>query len=219
MAAHREKIAHLHRLADAERGVFKLNKKRCLTREGFKNRLIHPAHLLADLLSDNGTVKARRGGHGRKRADNCIEFGGTGGSVLPGLRGCSHIERQLGQFKRFIQCVTVRLGGKNAHLGVCLLPGFAAKGGCPVCLSGRQVGRLHDGGVLLIHQQFECREGGIPHGIRHSILDTALLDADIHDAAGIIRQRQITVGLNKQQCKDRDTGFPVGSKVFDDFGH
>ena len=75
------------------------------------------------------------------------------------------------------------------------------------------------GGLVLGHQQFQCLQGSIADGIRYRAFDTALLDANIHDLACVVRQGQVAVGLHDQQGRHGQACRPMACQLFKYFRH
>ena len=170
------------------------------------------------MFRQRGAVKAGRGGHGGEGGRHAVQLFCPWGAVLPRLLGGRHVECHLRNGKSVGQRVAVGVPVQQADFCVCLF-GHRFAHSRRLLGTGRQVASLHHGGVLLTHEQFESLEGGIPHGVRHSVRHAALLDAGIHNFAGVIRQGQVPVGLHHQQRKDGQTGCPVRCQIFENLGH
>ena len=137
--------------------------------------------------------------------DNCFEevrdvVPGGGVGCLGGRQIQHDVRRGHGIFQRSA-LVGGQVGAQAQHIAV---------GG---------VGVLEGSGVLLAHQQREGIQRALPHGVGQGAFDAALLDAGVHDLAGVVRQRQIAVRLHEQQCEHHEADGPVTGQLLKDLCH
>ena len=124
--------------------------------------------------------------HGSHLRGCGVKILGSGRGCLTGcggILGGSHIQHNIRRGKSTFQ---LRHGGggiegQRAHaVGI-----------------GGTVPLLRQGGILLGHQHFQCLQGRVANAFGYRAFDSALLDASVHDFAGVVRQAQVAVGLRK----------------------
>ena len=141
-----------------------------------------------------GGLQVRKAGH----AHAGLPGGGVG--CLGGRQIQHDIRRGHGIFQRSA-LVGGQVGAQAQHIAV---------GG---------VGVLEGSGVLLAHQQREGIQRALAHCVGQGAFDAALLDAGVHDLAGVVRQRQIAVRLHEQQCEHHEADGPVTGQLLKDLCH
>ena len=137
-----------------------------------------------------------------------IKIAGSGcgcPAVCGGILGGSHIQHDIRRGKGTFQL---------RHSG----GGIAGQCAHAIGIGGA-VPLLRQGGVLLRHQKFQCLQGRVAHGFGYRAFNAALLDAGIHNFAGVVGQAQVAVGLRKQQHHHGDARRPVTTQLFKDLYH
>ena len=208
LPADAQQIGHLHIVRGALGLVLKPNKQHGLTGQIVSHRRVQ--------LRDGGGKLIlqhfpRAGGLGHRRelpADGIqvVDAGGHGLGAACGLRGIlrsGHVQHHVGRGKSSFQ-----LG----HVGV--------RRKMPQAIHVFHTVPLVDlRGSVLGHQQFQRLQGGVTDGLRHGAFDAALLDADVHNFAGVVRQRQVAVGLHDQQGHHGQARRPMARQLFENFSH
>ncbi len=83
----------------------------------------------------------------------------------------------------------------------------------------QRVVRQHFGLLVFREEEREAIHGRGTHCFGQCALHTALLDADIHDAGHVVRQRQVGVGLDEQQQHGQQQGHSKRFEVFQNASH
>ena len=211
LPAHTPEVGHLHVVGDALGLVFQADQQHGLAGQAFGYRIIHRGHGPGQLLLHCLPAETRRLGHGGKLGADGIQIGPGGRHGFGGALGCGRVPGRC-HIQYHVRCGEGFFQLRLHSLSLCRQRAYT------VCIR-LGVGLLRQGGVLLAHQQFQCLEGGVPHGIGYCALDTPLLNAYVHNFAGVVRQGQIAVGLHSQQRKHYQTGRPMTAQLFKDFSH
>ena len=177
----------------------------------------HLAH--GGKLAAHGVQILGRGGHSLGfRVGVAV---GTGGlqvrkaghahAVLPG-RGVGglcggHIQHDVRGGHGIFQCGALVLGQVGAQLQHAIV------------LQIVLVGVLQLLRVLLVHQQAQRVQRTLAHRLGQGAFNAALLDAGVHDLAGVVRQCKVTVRLHEQQREHHKADRPVPGQLLKDLCH
>ena len=232
LAAHPEEVTHLHILCNALCLVFQLHQQQRLAFQVFQHGAVQLAHGTVQLLLQHTAVKAGQLAHGGKLAAYRIQIccrGGDGFGVsvgrgrghlgkaghahtaLPGggvgsLCG-SHIQHDVRGGHGIFQCGALVLGQVGAQLQYAIV------------LQIVLIGVLQLLRVLLVHQQTQCVQRTLAHRLGQGAFDAALLDAGVHDFAGVVRQCKVAVRLHEQQREHHKADRPVPGQLLKDLCH
>lgn len=158
----------------------------------------HAAHLLAKGLGGVGELVTSDEARVHGRVEGVEREGGAGGDggVVPERGGVHALpEREGGDLRELHRPREVRA---RVLLGVRPLEGADAGVVC------RGVGGLHEGGVLVAHEELEVVERARADGVRHGALDAALLDPHVDDLRHEGGERQVRVGGDHEQRRHGD---------------
>ena len=209
-AAGAQQIAHLDIVGDALCLIFQRDQQHGLTRQAARHRIIERGKGGGQLALQHfpcaGGLRQRGklGRNGIEVVDGggcCIGRAGGGGGVFGGC----HVQHNVRRGKRVFQ---FRHGSG----------GIVREGTHTVGIGGT-VPLFGQRGVLLGHKQLQCLQGRVADGLGHRAFNAALLDADVHDLAGVVGQAQVAVGLYKQQRHHGDAGRPVTPQLLKYFDH
>ena len=232
LAAHPEEVLHLHIPCNALCLVFQLHQQQGLAFQAFQQGAVHLAHGSVQLLLQHTAVKAGHLAHGGKLAANGVQIRCRGGNglgvgvrsgrghlgkaghahaVLPGggvggLCG-SHIQHDVRGGHGIFQCGALVLGQVGAQLQHAIV------------LQIVLVGVLQLLRILLVHQQAQRVQRTLAHRLGQGAFNAALLDAGVHDLAGVVRQCKVAVRLHEQQREHHKADRPVPGQLLKDLCH
>ena len=232
LAAHPEEVTHLHILRNALRLVFQLHQQQRLAFQVFQQGAVQLAHGTVQLLLQHTAVKAGHLAHGGKLAANGVQIRcrrGDGLSVrvrsgrgrlgkaghahavlssggVGGLCG-GHIQHDVRGGHSIFQCGALVLGQVGAQLQHAIV------------LQVVLVGVLQLLRILLAHQQAQRVQRTLAHRLGQGTFNAALLDAGVHDLAGVVRQGKVAVRLHEQQCEHHKADCPVPGQLLKDLCH
>jgi len=246
LPAHPEEVLHLDVMGDALRFVLQADEEGGLTGHAGKGGLVHLRQCTGQLLLDHLAGEARHLGHGGKLGAHGVEVVSSGGD---GLRFVGALCRRRsgaaggffpGRSRRILRKRGQALGGHPGAVGGLgsrhiqhdvrhshgLFEGGAFVGGQvtaqfqnAVVLNVILVGVLKRSGVLLTHQKREGVQRGGAQGLGQGAFNAALLDAGVHDLAGVVRQGKVAVRLHEQQCEHHKADCPVPGQLLKDLCH
>ena len=210
LPANAQQIRYLHVVSNALGFVFEGNQQHGLAGKVVGHGPIQlgegPGKLVLQHLPCAGCLS-----HRRKLLADGIQVVGGGGHRLgtaggPGsILGRSHVQHHIGCGESGFQL-------RRSSVGILRKITQTVGVRLAVPLGGQS-------GLVLGHQQFQCLQGSIADGIRYRAFDTALLDANIHDLACVVRQGQVAVGLHDQQGRHGQACRPMACQLFKYFRH
>ena len=209
-AAGAQQIAHLDIVGDALCLIFQRDQQHGLARQAARHRIIERGKGGGQLALQHFPCA---GGlrHRGKLGRNGIEVVGGGGDCIGradgggGVFGGCHVQHNVRRGKRVFQ---FRHGS-----------GGIVREGTHTIGIGGTVPLFGQRGVLLGHKQLQCLQGRVADSLGHRAFNAALLDADVHDLAGVVGQAQVAVGLYKQQRHHGDAGRPVTPQLLKYLDH
>ena len=218
--------------------VFQLYQQHGLTFEVLHQGIIQTGKRTGQLLPDGFAGKAGHLAHGGKLGAYGVQIIGSGGDGFGirggALRGCrlhvgkaGHAHRGLRSLAGgSVRCLRsrhiqhdVRRGDGILQRGALVIGQVGAQLQHAVVLKIVPVGVLECIGVLFAHQKREGVQRALAYRFRQRAFDAALLDAGVHDPAGVVRQRKIAVRLHEQQREHYKTDSPVPGQLLENFRH
>ena len=235
LAAYAVKVAHLHIVGNALCLVFQLHQQHGLTFEVLHQGIIQTGKRTGQLLLDGFAGEARHLAHSGKLGAYGVQIIGSGGDGFGirggALRGCRLHVGKAGHAHAALPGGGVRcLCGRHIQHDVRRGDGILQRGALVIGQVGAQlqhavvlkivpVGALERIGVLFAHQKREGIQRALAYRFRQGAFNAALLDAGVHDPAGVVRQRKITVRLHEQQREHHKTDSPVPGQLLENFRH
>ena len=190
--------------------IFQCDQQHGLARQAARHRIIERGKGGGQLALQHFPCAGGLG-HRGKLGRNGIEVVGGGGYCIGRAGGCGgvfggrHVQHNVRRGKRVFQ---FRHGSG----------GIVREGTHTVGIGGT-VPLFGQRGVLLGHKQLQCLQGRVADSLGHRAFNAALLDADVHDLAGVVGQAQVAVGLYKQQRHHGDAGRPVTPQLLKYLDH
>ena len=215
--------------------VFQLHQQHGLALEVLHHGVVQAGEGTGQLLLDGVAAETGHLGHGGELGAHGVQIVGGGGHGLGvRVRALRRSRLHVGQARHAHRGLpgggVGRLGSRHIQHDVrggdgifqrsTLVGGqIAAQFQHAVVLQVVPVGVLQLVGVLLAHQKREGVQRALADGLRQGALDAALLDAGVHDLAGVVRQRKIAVRLHEQQREHHKADGPVPGQLLKDFRH
>ena len=225
LAAYAVKVAHLHIVGNALCLVFQLHQQQGLAFEVLHQGIIQAGKRTGQLLLDGFAGETGHLAHGGKLGAHGVQILGSGGDSLGirggALRGCRLHVSKAGHAHGVLpgggaRCLRgghiqhdVRRGDGILQRGALVIGQVGAQLQHAVVLKIIPVGVLERIGILFAHQKREGVQRALAYRFRQGAFNAALLDAGVHDPAGVVRQRKIAVRLHEQQREHHKTDGPV----------
>ena len=235
LAAYAVKVAHLHIVGNALCLVFQLHQQHGLAFEVLHQGIIQTGKSTGQLLLDSFAGEAGHLAHSGKLGAYGVQIFGSGGDGLAirggALRGCRLHVSKAGHAHGVlpgggVRCLRgghiqhdVRRGDGILQRGALVIGQVGAQLQHAVVLKIIPVGVLERISVLFAHQKREGIQRALAYRFRQGAFNAALLDAGVHDPAGVVRQRKIAVRLHEQQREHHKTDGPVPGQLLENFRH